>query len=68
MVRVACRFLSEVRAVSQGALDEMDFPSGELEDDRRMGYQELAERIGEEELHALLAERDPESGCCYSSP
>ena len=26
-----------------------------------MGYQELAERIGEEELHALLAERDPES-------
>ncbi len=39
----------------------MDFPSGELEDDRRAGYQELAERIGEEELHALLAERDPES-------
>ena len=25
------------------------------------GYQELAERIGVEELHALLAERDPES-------
>ena len=45
----------------KAALDEMDFPSGELEDDRRMGYQELAERIGEEELHALLAERDPES-------
>ena len=39
----------------------MDFPSGELEDDRRAAYQELAERIGEEELHALLAERDPES-------
>ena len=25
----------------------MDFPSGESEDDRRVGYQELAERIGE---------------------
>ena len=45
----------------KAALDEMDFPSGELEDERRMGYQELAERIGEEALHALLAERDPES-------
>ncbi len=45
----------------KAALDEMDFPSGELEDNRRAGYQELAERIGEEELHALLAERDPES-------
>lgn len=45
----------------KAALDEMDFPSGELEDDRRAGYQELAERIGEEALHALLAERDPES-------
>ena len=42
----------------KAALDEMDFPSGELEDDRRAGYQELAERIGEEALHA---ERDPES-------
>ena len=28
----------------KAALDEMDFPSGELEDDRRAGYQELAER------------------------
>lgn len=45
----------------KAALDEMDFPSGELEDERRAGYQELAERIGEEALHALLAERDPES-------
>ncbi len=45
----------------KAALDEMDFPSGELEDERRTGYQELAERIGEEALHALLAERDPES-------
>ena len=45
----------------KAALDEMDFPSGELEDERRTGYQELAERIGDEALHALLAERDPES-------
>lgn len=45
----------------KAALDEMDFPSGELEDERREGYQELADRIGEEALHALLAERDPES-------
>ncbi len=45
----------------KAALDEMDFPSGELEDERRAGYQELAEHIGEEALHALLAERDPES-------
>ena len=45
----------------KAALDEMDFPSGELEDERRAVYQELAERIGEEALHALLAERDPES-------
>lgn len=45
----------------KAALDEMDFPSGDLEDERRAGYQELAERIGEEALHALLAELDPES-------
>ena len=45
----------------KAALDEMDFPSGELEDERRAGYQELAEHIGEEALHALLVERDPES-------
>lgn len=45
----------------KAALDEMDFPSGDLEDERRAGYQELAERIGEEALHVLLVERDPES-------
>ena len=45
----------------KAALYEMDFPSGELEDERRTGYQELAERIGEKAMHALLAERDPES-------
>ena len=52
------RWMEEARIAY---MDEMDFPSGELEDDRRAGYQELAERIGEKELHALLAERDPES-------
>ena len=52
------RWMEEARIAY---MDEMDFPSGELEDDRRAGYQELAERIGEEALHALLAERDPES-------
>ena len=51
----------------KAALDEMDFPSGELEDERRTGYQELAERIGEEALHALLAERDPESAAVIHS-
>lgn len=51
----------------KAALDEMDFPSGDLEDERRAGYQELAERIGEEALHALLAERDPESAAVIHS-
>ncbi len=37
------------------------FPRASLRTIRRAGYQELAERIGEEALHALLAERDPES-------
>lgn len=32
----------------------MDFPSGELEDDRRAGYQELAERIGEKNCMPCL--------------
>ena len=45
----------------KAALDEMDFPSGELEDDRRAEYQELAERIGEEALHALLPNVTPSS-------
>ena len=36
------RWMEEARIAY---MDEMDFPSGELEDDRRAGYQELAERI-----------------------
>lgn len=43
----------------RAALDEMAFPSGEVDDDRRRGYQELAERIGARALHDELARRDP---------
>lgn len=45
----------------RAALDEMDFPKGELQDNRRSCYQAIAEKLGSEELHRLLAERDPES-------
>lgn len=45
----------------RAALDEMDFPSGEVASDARRAYEALAERLGPDGLHALLAERDPES-------
>ena len=45
----------------RAALDVMEFPKGELEDERRASYIELYERLGDEGLHALLAERDPRS-------
>lgn len=45
----------------RAALDEMHFPSGDLDDERRRRYQELAEQLGDEGLHAYLAERDPRS-------
>lgn len=45
----------------RAALDVMEFPKGELEDERRASYIELHERLGDEGLHALLAERDPRS-------
>lgn len=45
----------------KAALDEMDFPKGEIDDDRRSKYQQLAETLGPDGLHALLAERDPAS-------
>ncbi len=41
------------------ALALMECPKGELEDERRASYIELHERLGDEGLHALLAERDP---------
>lgn len=42
-------------------IDEMEFPSGERGDERRVGYERLASELGAEGLHALLAERDPQS-------
>ena len=42
-------------------IDEMEFPSGERGDGRRERYERLAAELGPEGLHALLAERDPES-------
>ncbi len=45
----------------KAALDEMEFPSGELEDDRRSRYTKLAEELGDKGLHDLLERRDPAS-------
>lgn len=42
-------------------IDEMDFPSGEMGDDRRLRYERIAAEQGAEALHALLAKRDPDS-------
>ena len=56
----AALYQADARAHVERLLGSGRLP-GELEDDRRVGYQELAERIGEEALHALLAECDPES-------
>lgn len=42
-------------------IDEMSFPSGEKDDERRRSYEALAAERGPEGLHALLAERDPDS-------
>lgn len=42
-------------------IDEMEFPSGERGTASRERYEALAAEKGAERLHALLAERDPES-------
>ena len=42
-------------------IDEMEFPSGERGSELRDGYERLAQELGPGALHALLAERDPES-------
>ena len=42
-------------------IDEMSFPSGEKDDERRRSYEALAAERGPEGLYALLAERDPDS-------
>lgn len=45
----------------RAALDDMTFPKGDVADERRAHYNQLAEELGPEGLHALLAQRDPES-------
>ena len=45
----------------RAALDEMSFPSGEIDDARRARYNRLAEKLGPRGIHAELAHRDPES-------
>lgn len=45
----------------RAALDEMKFPRGEVDGAARQRYQDLAGKLGPEGVHALLAERDPES-------
>ena len=42
-------------------IDEMDFPAGERDGAARTAYERLAAERGAGALHALLAERDPES-------
>ncbi|WP_102337462.1 tRNA (adenosine(37)-N6)-dimethylallyltransferase MiaA [Collinsella provencensis] len=45
----------------RAALDEMTFPKGDVSDERRTHYNQLADELGPEGLHALLEQRDPES-------
>ena len=42
-------------------IDELKFPVGEVEGGRRHSYEDLAQEIGADALHALLESRDPES-------
>lgn len=45
----------------KAALDVMDFPKGEIDDDRRASYQRLADELGPVGLHKLLESRDAAS-------
>ena len=46
----------------RAAVEAMDFPAGEQCDNPvRRRYEEMAERLGPDRLHGLLAERDPQS-------
>ncbi len=45
----------------RAALDEMSFPSGEIDDERRRAYQNFLNEKGEAELYSLLVTRDPAS-------
>lgn len=45
----------------RAALDDMVFPSGELDSSKRRHYDELAEELGPQGIHELLGQRDPAS-------
>lgn len=45
----------------RAALDEMDFPHGEVDSELRQRLQQLAQELGDEGIHAYLAQRDPKS-------
>lgn len=45
----------------RAAIDDMQFPFGQIDSERRVRYHEMAERLGADGLHRVLAERDPAS-------
>lgn len=45
----------------RAALDVMDFPKGDVSDERRASYLALHEKLGDEGLHRLLMQRDRKS-------
>lgn len=45
----------------RAALDNMSFPKGEVESEERQKFQQLADELGAEGLHALLAQVDAKS-------
>lgn len=45
----------------RAALDDMRFPKGEVDGERRARYNRLADELGPNGLHRLLRERDPQS-------
>lgn len=48
----------------RAAIDDMVFPSGELDDQRRSAYQELASQLGAEGIYNLLKRRDSRAAAC----
>lgn len=45
----------------RAALDDMRFPKGEVDDERRARYNDMASELGPLGLHRLLRDRDPKS-------
>lgn len=45
----------------RAALDDMNFPKGEVDDERRERYNRLAEELGPSGIHAVLEKRDARS-------